>query len=187
MMDAKRYRTIVADPPWEMARHSGYAWREGTPSGSRQHLDYGTLSVPTIQALPVRDIAAVDAHLFVWTTQRHLEQTYGVARGWGFVPSCVLVWCKAPHGWGPGGVFQSTVEFVVYARRGKPQPNSHVVTRQWWEWPRSEHSAKPEAFLDLIEEHFPAPRLEMFARRDRLGWDTWGNESLGTAVLGDGQ
>lgn len=178
-----RFRTIVADPPWEMARGSDYGWREGKPSGSRQRLDYGTLDMDAIKALPVQGMAADNAHLFIWTTQRHLEATYEVARCWGFSPSCALVWCKQPHGWGPGGVFQSTVEFVVYARRGKPAPSRHTVTRQWWEWPRSEHSAKPEAFLDMIEQHFPAPRLEMFARRARFGWDYWGDESLGTADL----
>ncbi len=48
----------------------------------------------------------------------------------------------------------------------------------WYEAPRGEHSAKPDLFLDLIERMSPAPRIEMFARRQRLGWDTWGNEAL---------
>jgi N6-adenosine-specific RNA methylase IME4 len=33
-------------------------------------------------------------------------------------------------------------------------------------------------FLDLVESVSPGPYLEMFARRQRLGWDTWGNEAL---------
>jgi N6-adenosine-specific RNA methylase IME4 len=177
-----RYRTIVADPPWEMARGSDYSWREGRASGERQHLDYGTMSTESIAALPVRDWVAPDAHVFVWTTHRHLEATFGIVRAWGFAYVCTLTWCKAPHGWGPGGVFQSTTEFVLYARRGKSGIEGQV-DRQWWTWPRGEHSAKPEAFLDMVESKFPAPRLEMFARRDRLGWDTWGNESLGTAEM----
>jgi N6-adenosine-specific RNA methylase IME4 len=48
----------------------------------------------------------------------------------------------------------------------------------WFDWPRGVHSAKPEAFLDIVESVSPGPYLEMFARRNRLGWDTWGNESL---------
>ena len=40
------------------------------------------------------------------------------------------------------------------------------------------HSSKPEAFLDLVEQVSPGPYLELFARRQRLGWDTWGNEAL---------
>lgn len=64
--------------------------------------------------------------------------------------------------------------------------NRHDVNRcdtRWWEWPRGKHSEKPEAFLDLVEQVSPAPRVELFARRDRLGWDTWGDESLGTAEM----
>jgi N6-adenosine-specific RNA methylase IME4 len=54
-------------------------------------------------------------------------------------------------------------------------------TTRWFEWPRGEHSAKPDAFLDLVEQVSPGPYLEMFARRARFGWGYWGDESLGTA------
>jgi N6-adenosine-specific RNA methylase IME4 len=63
-----------------------------------------------------------------------------------------------------------------------PKPFEKATSR-WYEWPRGEHSAKPEAFLDLVEQVSPGPYVELFARRDRLGWDTWGNESLGTAEM----
>lgn len=63
-----------------------------------------------------------------------------------------------------------------------PKPFEKATSR-WFEWPRGEHSAKPEAFLDLVEQVSPGPYVELFARRDRLGWDTWGNESLGTAEM----
>ncbi len=49
---------------------------------------------------------------------------------------------------------------------------------RWWLWPRGKHSQKPDAFLDVVERVSPAPRIELFARRQRLGWDTWGNEAL---------
>jgi N6-adenosine-specific RNA methylase IME4 len=71
----------------------------------------------------------------------------------------------------------NTTEFVVFAGRGN-LPSTGRSDRQWWEWARGKHSAKPEAFLDIVEHVSPAPRLEMFARRQRLGWDTWGNEAL---------
>ena len=171
-----RFRCIVADPPWEMKRGSSYSWRKGRMSGERITLDYPTMTLAEIEALPVEGVADKDAHLFMWTTQRHLEASYGIVRAWGFVPTCALVWCKAPHGWGPGGVFQSTVEFCLYGRRGKPLPNRHTINRQWWEWPRSRHSAKPEAFQDMVETVTPGPRLELFARRQREGWTCWGNE-----------
>jgi N6-adenosine-specific RNA methylase IME4 len=180
----KRYRTIVADPPWEMKRGSNYAWRRGLFSGEQRSLDYPTLSVTEVAELPIANLADDDAHLFLWTTQRHLEATPSIARAWGFTPACTLVWCKPPHGWGPGGAFQSTVEFVIYANRGARRLPKQVP-RQWWEWPRGEHSAKPDAFLDMVEQHFPAPRLELFARRARFGWDYWGDQSLGTVEMLD--
>lgn len=168
------YQVIVADPPWPGKRGSGYRWRTGRPSGHRRELDYPTLSVAEITALPVETLAASDARLFLWTTQRFLRAAFTVAEAWGFSYSCSLVWCKAPHGWGPGGAFQGTVEFVIYARRGTPDRIAQV-DRQWWTWPRGRHSAKPEEFLAMVES-FPGPRLELFARRRRPGWDAWGNE-----------
>jgi hypothetical protein len=72
----------------------------------------------------------------------------------------------------------------INGRKGTAPPTK--LTRapgRWYEWPRGAHSAKPEAFLDLVEQVSPGPYVELFARRDRLGWDTWGDESLGTAEL----
>lgn len=76
-----------------------------------------------------------------------------------------------------GGTFMSTTEFVLFCRRGSLRAKQRV-DRQWFEWPRGAHSAKPEAFLDMVEATSPGPYLELFARRQRLGWDTWGNEAL---------
>lgn len=62
-------------------------------------------------------------------------------------------------------------------------PVIEQATSRWFTWPRGEHSAKPEVFLDLVEQVSPPPRLELFARRNRLGWETWGDESLQTVEL----
>ena len=140
-------------------------------------LPYSTMTVEQIKDLPVRELASRDSHLYCWTTQRYLEATFGIVRGWGFKPSCVLTWCKPIRGWTVGGTFMSTTEFVIFARRGSLSALGRC-DRQWWEWPRGAHSAKPEAFLDIVEQVSPGPYLEMFSRRARLGWDTWGNESL---------
>jgi len=80
-------------------------------------------------------------------------------------------------GLGFGGTFTPTAEHVLFARRGV-LPATQRIDTTWFQWPRGTHSRKPEAFLDLVEQVSPAPRLEMFARRQRLGWDTWGNEAL---------
>lgn len=177
------YATIVADPPWDMpdsgkrtqAQNGG--WADPKWTGKRSIIPYPRMSLQEIAALPVADLAEKDAHLYVWTTNRFLRDTFGIVEGWGFKPSTVLTWCKAPMGLGMGGAFTLTTEFILFARRGSLKPLERMDST-WWEWKRGPHSKKPEAFLDIVERVSPAPRLEMFARRNRLGWHTWGNQSL---------
>ena len=171
-----RYRTIVADPPWHVGR--GPEWAS---NGASRPLTYPTMTVAEISALPVADLAhRGGAHLYLWTINAYLERTYDVARAWGFKPSTLLTWCKPPRGLGLGGTYSLTTEHVLFCRRGVGALRRHKDST-WYGWPRSAHSVKPEAFLDMVERVSPGPRVELFARRDRLGWDTWGNEALGTA------
>lgn len=174
-----RYRTIVADPPWPYNRQSrGFPWRNGQPSGDASPmLTYPTMTITEIADLPVDRFAEEDAHLYLWTTQRYLWKAREIAQAWNFKPSTVLVWCKPPTGFSLGDAFGKATEFALFCRRGKLAAKSRI-NRDWWEWSRSGHSKKPEAFLDLVESVSPGPYLELFARRNRLGWDTWGNESL---------
>lgn len=173
-----RYATVVADPPWEYADGTGVNPRAHIFGSSiARPLPYPTMSHEDIAALPVSELADADAHLYCWTTQKHLEPALAIVSGWGFKTASVLVWCKKPYGWQPGPTYMNTVEFVVFAKRGS-LPAKERCERQWWEWPRGKHSAKPEAFLDIVEMVSPGPYLELFARRNRFGWDTWGNESL---------
>ncbi len=146
-------------------------------------LAYPTMTLNEISALPIAAVAAADAHLFVWTTQRYLVWTQAAVATWGFDYRKLLVWAKPPTGFSLGGAFGNACEFVVYATHGKPETIGKVP-RDWWEWSRSGHSVKPEAFLDTVESICPGPYLEMFARRQRLGWDTWGNEALNHVDLG---
>ena len=175
---SERYATIVADPPWVQPSGgprsgSGFAVASGRPST----LPYSTLHVNDIIGLPVSDLAARDAHLYLWVTNAHIEDAYRIARAWGFKPSTLLTWAKTPHGIGLGGTFVQTTEHVLFCRRGTLAASARIDST-WWNWKRGVHSAKPESFLDLVESVSPGPYLEMFARRNRLGWDTWGNESL---------
>ena len=96
----------------------------------------------------------------------------------------VAQWMKLKALLGFGGDLDSLVE-SINARKGttRREPENLTKVRQevdsrWFQWPRGEHSAKPEAFLDLVEQVSPGPYLELFARRNRLGWDAWGNEAL---------
>lgn len=178
-----KYRTIVADPPWRTK--TGPSWGrpdKSSPLNPSSHdLVYGTMGVDELLCLPVSQWAEDDAHLYLWTINGYVEASYGIARTWGFRPSTLLTWCKPPKGIGLGGAFSLTTEFVLFARSGS-LPATRVDS-SWWYWPRRRHSEKPEAFIDLVEQVSPGPYLEMFARRARLGWDYWGDESLGTAAI----
>lgn len=179
------YRTIVADPPWHYGRMGGgYAWRKGKPSGvsGRPMLAYQTMSVEEIAALPVVDQAADDAHLYIWTTQRYLWDAPAIARAWGFEPNKILTWAKAPTGFCLGGAWGNSSEFILFAKRGKLKAQERVP-RDWFGWKRGAHSQKPEEFQDLVEQISPGPYLELFARRERLGWDTWGDQSANSSGL----
>jgi N6-adenosine-specific RNA methylase IME4 len=183
----KRYRTIVADPPWP--------YDEGWPGwalsrAERLALPYPSMALEEIKELPVARMIEPEGYVFLWTTNRYLEDAFAVARAWTFRPRQTVVWCKEPRGKGPGGMFATTTEFVVIAQRIGPRSNARGqrtsgqrIDTSWFQWPRGEHSAKPEAFLDIVEQVSPGPYLEMFARRARFGWDYWGDESLGTANL----
>ena len=177
------FRCVVADPPWQIDMEGGSDARtevkRGKWSDPRQDnskvkaLAYPQMTVEEIAALKVP--AAEDAHLYVWTVNKYIEATYDIARAWGFEPSALLTWIKQPMGLGLGGTFCSNTEFILFCRRGKLTAKRKVDTR-WWGWPRGKHSEKPEAFQTLVESVSPGPYLEMFARRKRPGWQSWGNE-----------
>lgn len=179
-----KYRTIVADPPWHYERTGVTFTNASSGEFASSATPYESMTLGGIADIPVREWAARDAHLYLWTTNRYLRDAYWIAEAWGFTISCVLVWCKRPTGFNVGGTYMSTVEFVLFCRRGSLKAKRRVE-RQWFEWSRGEHSAKPEAFLDMVESVSPGPYLELFARRQRLGWDTWGNEALNHVTLGD--
>lgn len=178
-----RYRTIVADPPWEYPE--GFATRSRTPgkwTGPVRHytLPYASMPVEDIMALPVHDLAERDARLFLWTTNRFLEDAFDVIRAWRFKYRQTLTWKKLD---GLSGSVAPNSEFLLVAARGAPGllsrlPNAVIERSQ-----TKEHSRKPDVFLDLIEQVSPGPYLELFARRQRLGWDTWGDEALNHVEL----
>ena len=107
----------------------------------------------------------------LWTTNRYLRHAWAIIEAWGFTPQDrVLVWCKPPRCTTP-----VTTEFVLIGRRGNP-PRMPWHGTTWFDWPLEPvHSQKPAAFGDLVESWCPGPYVELFCRRPRLGWDSWGH------------
>lgn len=147
------------------------------------------MSVADILSLDVGSIADSDAHLYLWTTNRFLSEAFAAVSAWGFTYSTTLVWAKAPMGGGLGGAYGISTEFVLYARRGALRPLSRV-TGTWFHWKRPyddrgkpRHSAKPPEFFKMVETVSPGPRVELFARDARPGWDAWGDQAPGAVQL----
>lgn len=177
-----RYRTIVADPPWE--------YDEGFPSGIvsaagevkrwTYHLPYESMSLAAIADLPVPSLADRDARLFLWTTNKWLPSAFMVMDSWGFHYAQTITWEKTSH----VAPFVTSVapqasEYLLYGYRGRPANRAGAFPSTVIRANRPEtHSRKPEAFMDYIEAIGEEPFLEIFSRRARFGWDTWGDEAL---------
>ena len=103
------------------------------------------------------------------------------------MPITLLTWKKPGLG---AGRFRCNTEHVLVARVGPRAGNpfgqggraAQATEGTLFEWPRAAHSEKPQEFFDLVERLSPGPRLEMYARAPRLGWDTWGNEADGSTL-----
>lgn len=183
------YGCILADPAWDFMSYGG---RAGTPHrGDEDH--YPTMTLAEMKALPVGDVAAKDCALFMWIVGSHIEQAFDLARAWGFTfKTDVFYWAKqkliaaeqidlftgdiAAPPISMGYWTRKQVEPCWLFTRGKPRRLSKAV-RQLIIEPKREHSRKPDQQYGRIEELVAGPRLEMFARTQRPGWDVWGNQT----------
>lgn len=170
-----KYKTIVADPPWAYKNKMAGKNCDGEWYMHSAPMPYPTMTVDEICAMPIRELAEDDSHLYLWTTQTFLRDSYRVLDAWGYKQGALLVWSKPPKG--VCGTYVCSVEFCIFARHGNLEAKRRQIGT-CYQWPRSHHSAKPEAFQDMVESVSPGPYLELFARRQRLGWSSWGNEAI---------
>lgn len=183
MSTERAFRTIVADPPW--SPELGGTWTARVDKGRPQRF-YKTMALADIKALRVP--AADQSHLYLWAITPHVDWGFEVARAWGFEPVTMFTWRKPGLG---VGRFRCNTEHVVVARRGSRHGNpfgqggrhAQATEGTCFDWPKAAHSEKPDQFFDLVERLSPGPRLEMFARRRRLGWSAWGDEIDSDVVI----
>lgn len=159
----KRYRTILADPPWDV-------YQKGA-RGAEGH--YDLMSLDEIKAMPVADLAEDDSHLWLWVTNATLRHGYDVAETWGFTVRSPLTWVKFRLGLGV--YLRNSTEHLLFATRGKA-PVQFKAQPTWMNAPVQDHSHKPEEQYAVIERVSPGPYVELFARRHQPGWDAWGNQ-----------
>ena len=182
------FKCILADPPWQFnSLWGGRPKKVGNNYPSRAiDAHYDTLTIDEICALPVPDLCAPDCVLFMWTCWPVLQASFKVIEAWGFTyKTCGFSWMKAdpyrlfadektPFA-GLGYWTRANTEPCLLATRGKPKRRAADV-RQGIIAPRREHSRKPDEIHGRIERLIDGPYLELFARAQRAGWSTWGNE-----------
>jgi len=164
------YGTIVVDPPWPVKKTGK---RKSRPNQGTI-LDYPTMTLEEIKALPVQSIAADNAVLFLWTTHGFLESAFDVIRAWGFKYQRCLTWDKG-NGICLSG-FHHRTEFCLFGYRGTFDtfPKRKAIPTVF-SGKSERHSAKPDEFYRLVEPMHDR-RIDIFARRPRDGWTVWGNE-----------
>lgn len=171
-MPSGKYGVIVIDPPWPMqkierdVRPNQVAFEYPTMTEA-ELFDFGQI---------IRDLAADDCHLFMWTTQKFLPLSLRLTEAYGFRYVLLMTWHK-PGGFQPIGLPQYNCEFAVYARRGAPLFIDTKAFACCSQWPRREHSRKPDEFYELVERVTTGRRIDVFSREARVGFSQYGNEA----------
>lgn len=180
----------MADPPWFFRTYTEVV----SNRDPRNHYKGGVMSLADIKAIPVGNVAAKDAHLFLWVTGPYLEKAFDVIRAWGFKYSGVaFTWIKLKKSFddrqlrvlptadgdfhtGLGYTTRKNAEFCLLARRGSARRLAKDV-RELILAPRREHSRKPDEAYARIERYAAGPHLEIFGRQQRLNWTVRGDEA----------
>lgn len=169
------YACLLSDPPWSFKTFSAKGHAKSA------HAQYGCMSRADLNALPVQEIAAKDSVMFMWATFPMLPDAVALMAAWGFTYKTGGAWAKqsktgAKWAFGTGYIFRSAAELLLVGTRGKPEWTSRSE-RNLWAAPVREHSRKPDCVHETIERLTVGPRLELFAREARPGWDVWGNQT----------
>lgn len=159
-----KFGTIYADPAW---RYSNQATRAATDG------EYPTMTVEEIAALPIRELAADQCHLHLWTTSAFLFECPKIFDAWGFTYKSGFVWVKPQMG--IGNYWRLSHEYLLLGVRGDLTFLDRSLI-SWLSADRSKHSSKPHAIRCMIERASPPNRLELFGRDATEGWTVWGNE-----------
>lgn len=189
----KKYKIIYADPAWS------YDDKSLNRGGALRH--YNTMSVEEIKDLPIKELSDDDCLLFMLATFPKLQEGLDVIKAWGFeFKTCAFVWVKTNKRtnvkqlsflpsesfdsfMGMGRWTRSNAEICLLGIKGKPKRQNAGVHQLIYA-PIDKHSKKPdETRQRIIELCGDLPRIELFAREKKDGWDVWGNEVKETIEL----
>ena len=177
LLNIGQFGTILADPPWLFQNRTGKV----APEHKRLYR-YQTMTNDEIAQMPVAQAALPQSHLYLWVPNALVLTGLEVMKAWGFTYKTNLVWYKVRKDGGPdrrgvGFYFRNVTEMVLFGVRGNLRTlapgrrQENILISQ-----KREHSRKPDELYPIIEACSPGPYLELFARTQREGWQTWGNE-----------
>ena len=161
------FQVVYCDPPWQY-NNSGFN------SSAEQH--YPTMSMDELKAMPVKDLRAENAVMFMWATNPLLKEAIDLMETWGFEYKTNIVWVKDRQ-INLGFYVYGQHELLLIGTSGSMLPigdkPSSVMTGA-----NNIHSKKPESTYETIEAMYPNLKyIELFARNTpRKGWVKWGNE-----------
>lgn len=179
----QKYKTVYADPPWRFANRTGKVAPENRKNGR-----YETMDIEDIKRLPVNDITDDEAHLYLWIPNALLQDGLDVMKSWGFTYKTNLIWEKVrkdgePDGRGVGFYFRNVTEMLLFGVKTRRKSDTYRTLQpgrsqvNLIRTMKKEHSRKPDEFAELITRCSEGPRIELFARGERDGWDMWGNQA----------
>lgn len=174
-----KFATVLADPPWQFQNRTGKMAPE-----HRRLNRYSTMTLDDIKQLPMGQITATTAHLYLWVPNALLPDGLAVMQAWGFSYKSNIVWHKirkdgGSDGRGVGFYFRNVTELLLFGVKGKNARTREAGRTQvnYLATRKREHSRKPDEQYDLIEACSFGPFLELFARGTRPKWVIWGNQA----------
>jgi N6-adenosine-specific RNA methylase IME4 len=166
VLPSGKFKVIEVDPPWELDNF------EGKSPG----MQYPLMNLEQLKDLApkILEMADDDCHLYLWAINPMLPEAFEIMKAWGFEYKTCITWIKS-NGFGTGHYYRGQTEHVLFGVRGKmgtmrnDQPN-------YFEAPKGRHSEKPARFYEIVESMSSGPKVRLFARSNRDGWVSWGNE-----------
>ncbi len=194
-----KHRVILADPPWKHSRTKSLQDVKTVKEvigqkRARGNLNYRTMTMEDLKDMrPMIDrISAPDSFLFMWAVSPMLQEAFDLMEAWGYsYKTFAFVWIKLKPGndgllitrpqpiIGTGSYSRANAEFVLLGRKGKARIaiKSKGISQIVFTYGKPKvHSKKPEEVQDRIERLMPGPYIELFARRERKNWTTWGDQ-----------
>jgi N6-adenosine-specific RNA methylase IME4 len=170
-----KYRVIYADPPWAYGDTMGGFSKNLPGYDVSAEMHYPSMTIDQLCALPVCELADVNAVLFLWVTVPLMQDVFELIEAWGFEYKTNFVWDKIKHNFGHYNSVRHELLFVC--TRGSCLPDNPKLFDSVVSIERTEHSHKPEQFREMIDTLYPdGARIELFSRKKVEGWEAWGNE-----------